>query len=341
MRELADLQIGKTLLKFDAIEGVVVNEKKWSETHVHSYGGGAYSGPSVHSRNTTRHEVWIKQHGSGEETQLDLSDCGVETREGQEVAAVAVNIGDEKRYVLFVNRTAKQSFSLVSSFKKMVTPLIGERPTSLFPMVFLLGLLACFGGFLAQDFFGSAYDFYRSFREMQRTKLVAEAFNIPPEKYRQLDTMQRIEVRKLFELNHQEKLLGINALKKLGRAEWAGLHKLTQEKFGVPASYFYIRGQSGVVQLSPEKEDALFKYLYGYPRDVSVIEREDFRPRPRSDSYPPLAMGTGAMIFVGGLFLTFRRRDSNNLNIYNASDALASHINGLGSQLLGNGNQKG
>lgn len=103
MRELADLQIGKTVLKFDAIEGVVVNEKKWSETHVRSSGGGAYS------RNTTRHEVWIKQHGSGEETQLDLSDCEVKTREGHEVAAVAVNIGDERRYVLFVNHTAKQS----------------------------------------------------------------------------------------------------------------------------------------------------------------------------------------------------------------------------------------
>ena len=149
MRELEALQIGKTVLKFDAIEGVVVNEKKWSETHVRSSGGGAYS------RNTTRHEVWIKQHGSGEETQLDLSDCEVKTREGHEVAAVAVNIGDERRYVLFVNHTAKQSFSLVNSFIKMVTPLVREeRPVGLFKMLFLFGLLACFGGLLAQDITG-------------------------------------------------------------------------------------------------------------------------------------------------------------------------------------------
>lgn len=147
MRELEDLQIGKTVLKFDAIEGVVVNEKKWSETHVRSSGGGTYS------RNMTRHEVWIKQHGSGEETQLDLSDCGVKTREGHEVAAVAVNIGDERRYVLFVNRTAKQSFSLVDNFIKMVGPLVREeRPTV--KMVLLFGLLAWFGGLLVQDITG-------------------------------------------------------------------------------------------------------------------------------------------------------------------------------------------
>lgn len=55
----------------------------------------------------------------------------------------------------------------------------------------------------------------------------------------------------------------------------------------------------------------------------------------------PISRGTGVMIFVGGLlFIMFRRRDSNNWNIYNASDALALHINGLGGQLLGDGKQK-
>jgi hypothetical protein len=157
MRELEDLQIGKTVLKFEAIEGVVVNEKKWSETHVRSYGGGAYSGPSVHSRNTTRHEVWIKQHGSNEETQLDLSDCGVETREGHEVAAVAVNVGEQRRFVLFANRSAQLIFPLACDYQKVVASIF-ERPRGFFKAAILSVVIAWMVGIFGQaawlDFFG-------------------------------------------------------------------------------------------------------------------------------------------------------------------------------------------
>lgn len=331
MRELADLQIGKTVLKFEAIEGVVVNEKKWSETHVRS------SGPSVYSRNTTRHEVWIKQHGSGEETQLDLSDCGVETREGQESVAVAVNADGQRQFVLFVNRTARLVFPLAKDSQKVVAPLL-EQPRGFFKMAIFFAVIAWMVGNLGQAAYTFAYDGYQAAQKAQIAKRGAETFNIPLEEYSQLSSAQRLAAQKSFVLKHQAKLLGVNELQRLGRAEWAVLHKLTQEKFGVPASYFYTRYQQGAKRLLPEQEEGLHLYLYGYPRSFHTIT-----PTLGLTSFPhstDVGLWFGLGVFLVGITRNLSRISKYRRNLNNATVMLASHINGLGNQLLGDGDQK-
>lgn len=128
MQELLTLPLGRNVLKFEVIEGVIAGEKKWSETHVYSTGGSGYVGsrggyinlPAIHSNIICRHEVWVREHGSGKEFSLDFSGRDIALREGHEVAFVLADTGENQYFALLVNRTALQTFCLINNIRKFV-----------------------------------------------------------------------------------------------------------------------------------------------------------------------------------------------------------------------------
>ena len=129
MQELLSLPLKNNVLNFEVIEGGVVGEKKWAETHVYSSGGSGYVGPrggyvnmpTVKNNVVTRHSFWIKENGTGKEIPVDLCGQDVPLREEQEVALVVADTGEHQYPVILVNYPAKQfHFLIVTQFRNFV-----------------------------------------------------------------------------------------------------------------------------------------------------------------------------------------------------------------------------
>lgn len=98
--ELEDFQAGNTTLKFSVATGIVMDNKKWSETHVSGGGGGRgtviagqVNMPRVEitSRTSTQQEFWIREDGTGQELPFRLSGADVPLRSGQRISVVSVS----------------------------------------------------------------------------------------------------------------------------------------------------------------------------------------------------------------------------------------------------------
>ncbi len=73
-------------IEFDEITGTVLNQNKFSETHISSR-GNVNSVTSVSSNVLTRHEVWLKNE-HGQEASVDLSGSDVPIRDGQNITVL-------------------------------------------------------------------------------------------------------------------------------------------------------------------------------------------------------------------------------------------------------------
>jgi len=91
MPEFKELQINDGKILLNIARGEVVGQQKWSETEVHTSGGGGYvqqggyvRPPQVSSTSHEKHEFWIREEG-GKETAINFTDANFPVREGQKV----------------------------------------------------------------------------------------------------------------------------------------------------------------------------------------------------------------------------------------------------------------
>ena len=113
---------GKAAIDLEVHRGQVVGAKKWSETRVHSSGtrswvgpqGGYVQPPSVSSSVRTRNEIWIRDHGSGQEYAISMDGDHIQYREGQEVAVFVGKLG-QRRETLEVFNLATQKYNAFES----------------------------------------------------------------------------------------------------------------------------------------------------------------------------------------------------------------------------------
>ena len=124
--DLRQLLVRERRFTFRQVAGEVIGNRKWSETHVTSSGGGGFVGayggvitaPSIQSRTVTRSEIWIRDE-AGQERPLQLAGLDIPVREGHRIAVVwAVPDGkDSGEIVLICNQTSGQS---IANHKAMV-----------------------------------------------------------------------------------------------------------------------------------------------------------------------------------------------------------------------------
>ncbi|GEM_PF-6208170 len=135
MQEIQTLLLGNERLDFKIDRGVVVGDKKWSDTHIYSSGGGGYVGPnggyvsppSVNSKIQQRHEAWFRMDGDNREISMDLSGHNIPLREGNKVAFIQACASDDTELFFLINKTTQKIHRL--SFKNRNK--FGERAAKL------------------------------------------------------------------------------------------------------------------------------------------------------------------------------------------------------------------
>ncbi|MCM2680716.1 hypothetical protein [Echinimonas agarilytica] len=108
-------------VEFWSITGEILSQNKYSETHVHSSGGGGYVGkdgghvspPNVHSNTITNHEFWIKK-SDGSEKSIQLSGHDIPLRPGQRITIISAGMKgkDSGYYSVLVNHHANEHWFL-------------------------------------------------------------------------------------------------------------------------------------------------------------------------------------------------------------------------------------
>jgi hypothetical protein len=154
----------KTVI-FSVVQGVVLGQTKYTETHVSSSGGGGYVGkhggkieaPTIDSEIITKHEFWLKK-SDGVEQCIKLTDCDIPVRTGQQVSVISAKLQDshKKQFVALINHNAKRHW-MINSAEKLNKQLGIETPTGMSLMLsigiwFLVGIIfssVIFGGLVA------------------------------------------------------------------------------------------------------------------------------------------------------------------------------------------------
>lgn len=316
MQELRSLDLGNNVLRFDVIEGVIAGDKKWAETHVYSTGGGGYVGPqggyvqlpTVQSNVSTRHEIWIKEHGSEREFPISLTDTNVKIREGHEVAIVVADTGQHRYFAQLVNRTSQQTFSLLGNFRSFVLEAANFHPAGFFGAAFFALVLAMVLNLAANI----AYTSPQKAIQEKNMRAQAEAIHVPYDKYKNLYSGDQDGLRADFVLGHQAKLLGISMeqRKKLGGSgSWKLLDKKVQEQFGVsiPFDYFMSTPERRNPKLTAEQENAVHQLLYGSPQ----IEHGSYDERYSKHGSQIGNMVGGILGILGVLWAAYRANKSN------------------------------
>jgi hypothetical protein len=164
-------------LKFDFYSGVVMSTQKWSETRVHSSGGGGYvhqgsghvSAPTVSSTVSSKHEFWI-QAQDGQQIPVQLTDADFPLMAGQLITLVSVPLPkkpNEPRWVYVRNHSAKQSWILNGPVKVTASLMHARmRPASIGAAIGLLVL----GFFLNQWIFAAGAIGYIGYRLFARVR---------------------------------------------------------------------------------------------------------------------------------------------------------------------------
>lgn len=121
---LDDLVYQQKTIRFRILSGTVIGSQKYSETHVHSKGGGGsigpnggyVSAPTIYSTSHTRHELWLKDEG-GQEYPFDLSGKNIPLREGQHVSLIFGRRADKnvEQLVELLNHNSNQRWELLSA----------------------------------------------------------------------------------------------------------------------------------------------------------------------------------------------------------------------------------
>lgn len=112
-----DLKLGKNVLSINVKCGEVIGQQKWSETEVHSSGGGGHVGPqggsistpTITSTSKTKQEFWIRED-DGRESSIELTDSAFTAMEGQRIwLAVGGNKNSKSTSYLFAYNSASDT----------------------------------------------------------------------------------------------------------------------------------------------------------------------------------------------------------------------------------------
>lgn len=157
--ELRTLTVGQNRIEFQAFSGEVITDRKWSETHVHSSGGGGYLGshggyirpPSISSTVVTRSQFWLRDN-AGREISVSGSDLDFEVRPGHRVTAVCgyTEASERGTYVFLLNHDTGLHVRLRSGIVSLIRALPKERKGCLMAVAALGAIL------LISAVFGSA-----------------------------------------------------------------------------------------------------------------------------------------------------------------------------------------
>ena len=123
MRKTVAMPAGEMWL--DVVEGEVVSQQKWSETHVRGSGGGGYinqgsghiSSTQITSSTSEQLEFWVKSD-DGKETAFRLSDVDMAVRPGQRmrIASGAKASTKQSTVLLAKNFASGETHGLVSNW---------------------------------------------------------------------------------------------------------------------------------------------------------------------------------------------------------------------------------
>lgn len=159
MAEYKELQLSDGKLWINVARGEVAGQQKWSETEVHSSGGGAYvtqqggyvAPPRISSTTHEKHELWIREQ-DGKETAIKFTDGNFPVRECQKVWVAWGNNSRSKghgHYLFAYNYASGDSCDLMQAWGPWLygtgllkTPFAYRLLTTWFPL--LLGLLIGF-----------------------------------------------------------------------------------------------------------------------------------------------------------------------------------------------------
>jgi len=126
MDKQTELKLGNKVLLLSVIKGEVIGQQKWSETEVHSSGGGGHIGPqgghvsapTITSTSKTKQEFWIRED-DGRETSIELTDSAFTAREGQKVwitwGANKKNISTSK-YLFAYNSASDKHYDFIPNW---------------------------------------------------------------------------------------------------------------------------------------------------------------------------------------------------------------------------------
>jgi len=126
MRKEVAMPAGQMWL--DVVEGEVVSQQKWSETHVRGSGGGGYinqgsgqiASTQIVSSTSEQLEFWVKAD-DGKETAFRLSDVDMAVRPGQRVRiASGAKAGGKKKSTLLLaqNFASGETHALISDWQR-------------------------------------------------------------------------------------------------------------------------------------------------------------------------------------------------------------------------------
>ncbi len=118
MDNQGQLELGSGVLLLSVKCGEVVGQQKWSETEIHSSGGGGHIGPqggsisapTISSTSKTKQELWIRED-DGRESSIELVDSEFNAREGQKVwIATGANQKSRSSKYLFAYNNASDLY---------------------------------------------------------------------------------------------------------------------------------------------------------------------------------------------------------------------------------------
>lgn len=106
---------------FSSYSGTVIGEKRLSETHITTTGGGGairngkgnVSAPTVHSKVVTNQDIWLRGD-TGNEFVLRLKGCNIPILENQRISVVLFQCGEDSNEILLFNHNTKTWHSLCS-----------------------------------------------------------------------------------------------------------------------------------------------------------------------------------------------------------------------------------
>lgn len=106
---------------FTSYSGTVIGEKRLSETHVTTTGGGGtirngkgkVSAPTVHSKVVTNQDIWLRGD-AGNERVLRLKGCDIPILENQRISVVLFQYDGDSNEILLFNHNTKTWHNLHS-----------------------------------------------------------------------------------------------------------------------------------------------------------------------------------------------------------------------------------
>lgn len=277
MQELLSLQLRNNALKFKVIEGVIVDEKKWTETKVISSSpgggyvgpnGGYISGPTVRTRSIPHHNLWIKDHKSGKEFPLDLGGRDIPLRAGHEIFIVKADPGEDDIHMVFmVNRSTEKVYPFINNLRKFVSKSAKIAPVHGILRVLSSLVLAVSASIIVGLIYASVETSMVSTEEQYNgMKILAETIHVPYQQWKKLAARkEQFLLLNEFRLEHQAKLANGSKL----------FDQMVKKKFGVPYGFLRLNEKTRRKNLSIDQEKELFQFVNGYPQEA-YEQSEDY-----------------------------------------------------------------